>query len=124
MSVSAKSTFYADNISETEQNADAIVRIRIERRPLKDEEFEENSDASLTSRRSLPDENIRHLQESISSLLKENNSLRDQLSTIAELKAQGDSFEMQAIHDMMALVKLIASPSAVYSTDISYACSR
>ena len=124
MSVSAKSTFYADNISETEQNADAIVRIRIERRPLKDEEFEENSDASLTLRRSLPDENIRHLQESISSLLKENNSLRDQLSTIAELKAQGDSFEMQAIHDMMALVKLIASPSAVYSTDISYACSR
>ena len=124
MSVSAKSTFYADNISEAEQNADAIVRIRIERRPLKDEEFEENSDASLTLRRSLPDENIRHLQESISSLLKENNSLRDQLSTIAELKAQGDSFEMQAIHDMMALVKLIASPSAVYSTDISYACSR
>ena len=124
MSVSAKSTFYADNISETEQNADAIVRIRIERRPLKDEEFEENSDASLTLRRSLPDENIRHLQESISSLLKENNSLRDQLSTIAELKDQGDSFEMQAIHDMMALVKLIASPSAVYSTDISYACSR
>jgi hypothetical protein len=98
-----RATFLADRMSEPEQLGDSLVRVRLTRATGDDSSCEEFDVSSIHSSKpkaakatdNIADVNYRNLQQSIASLSSENAALQSQLSTLALLKAQGDSLEMQ-----------------------------
>jgi hypothetical protein len=92
-----RATFYADKmhkIPDSEQISEPFLRVRLV--ASAGGSAVENDDYSKPPAASgIADGNFKNLQQSVISMSKENELLKDQLSTIAELKAQGDSLEMQ-----------------------------
>ncbi len=99
-----RATFLADRMSsEPEQLGDSFVRVRLTRSTGDDSSCDDFSVSPVQSSQpkapapveNIADVNYRNLQQTIASLSSENAALRNQLSTLAVLKAQGDSLEMQ-----------------------------
>ncbi len=98
-----RATFLADRMPDVEQLGDSLVRVRLTRATGDDSSCEDFSVRPIqssqpkapTSVNNIADVNYKNLQQSIASLSSENAALRNQLSTLAALKAQGDSLEMQ-----------------------------
>ena len=91
-----RATFYADKISDSDEFSEPSVRVRlIATAESSAVECNDYTPSRAPASTGITDVNFRNLQQSLYSITKENESLKDQLSTLAELKAQGDSLEMQ-----------------------------